>query len=40
MSYPVSKPELLAQSSGALSSAQVVLEKELAQLEKSHRELQ
>lgn len=38
--YPVTQPELLAQSSGALSSAQIVLEKESAQLEKSHREVQ
>ena len=40
MSYPISKPELLAQSSDALSSTQVVLEKELERLEKSHQELQ
>lgn len=40
MPYPVGQRQLLAQSSRALSSAQVILDKELAKFERSHREIQ
>ncbi|KAK5214941.1 hypothetical protein LTR96_011628 [Exophiala xenobiotica] len=40
MAFPISQSELLAQSSDALSSARTILEKESAQLEKSHLELE
>ncbi|EXJ69260.1 uncharacterized protein A1O5_07296 [Cladophialophora psammophila CBS 110553] len=40
MTYPISQSQLLAQSSDALSSARSTSEKESAQLEKSHRELE
>lgn len=40
MSYPANHRELLAQSSDALSSAQIIPEKESTPLEKSQREIQ
>ena len=40
MPYPVSQPELLAQSSVELSSAQSDMERKSAQLEESHREIE